>query len=77
MSRLRDQFNEKIVDEMMKKFEYKNKLQVPKLEKIVINMGVGEAKDNAKLLEAPSPQHSRNNAEAVMLFTFPVFLLTK
>ncbi|MDE7367247.1 MAG: 50S ribosomal protein L5 [Lachnospiraceae bacterium] len=52
MSRLRDQFNEKIVDEMMKKFEYKNKLQVPKLEKIVINMGVGEAKDNAKLLEA-------------------------
>ena len=52
MSRLRDQYNEKIVDEMMKKFEYKNKLQVPKLEKIVINMGVGEAKDNAKLLEA-------------------------
>lgn len=52
MSRLREQYNEKIVDEMMKKFEYKNKLQVPKLEKIVINMGVGEAKDNAKLLEA-------------------------
>lgn len=52
MSRLRDQYNEKIVDEMMKKFEYKNKMQVPKLEKIVINMGVGEAKDNAKLLEA-------------------------
>lgn len=37
---------------MMKKFEYKNKMQVPKLDKIVINMGVGEAKDNAKLLEA-------------------------
>lgn len=52
MSRLKDQYNEKIVDEMMKKFEYKNKMQVPKLEKIVINMGVGEAKDNAKLLEA-------------------------
>lgn len=52
MSRLRNQYNEKIVDEMMKKFEYKNKMQVPKLEKIVINMGVGEAKDNAKLLEA-------------------------
>lgn len=52
MSRLRDQYNETIVDEMMKKFEYKNKMQVPKLDKIVINMGVGEAKDNAKLLEA-------------------------
>lgn len=52
MSRLKDQYNEKIVDEMMKKFEYKNKMQVPKLEKIIINMGVGEAKDNAKVLEA-------------------------
>lgn len=52
MSRLKDQYNEKIVDEMMKKFDYKNRMQVPKLEKIVINMGVGEAKDNAKLLEA-------------------------
>ena len=52
MSRLKDQYNETIVDEMIKKFEYKNKMQVPKLDKIVINMGVGEAKDNAKLLEA-------------------------
>ncbi len=52
MSRLKDQYNETIVDEMIKEFEYKNKMQVPKLDKIVINMGVGEAKDNAKLLEA-------------------------
>ena len=52
MSRLKDQYNETIVDEMIKKFECKNKMQVPKLDKIVINMGVGEAKDNAKLLEA-------------------------
>ena len=52
MSRLKDQYNETIVDAMMKKFEYKNIMQVPKLDKIVINMGVGEAKDNAKLLEA-------------------------
>ena len=36
---------------MMKKFEYKNVMQVPKLEKIVINMGVGEAKDNSKVLD--------------------------
>lgn len=51
MSRLKDQYNETIVDEMIKKFEYKNKMQVPKLDKIVINMGVGEAKENAKVLE--------------------------
>ena len=36
---------------MMKKFGYKNVMQIPKLEKIVINMGVGEAKDNPKALE--------------------------
>ena len=52
MSRLKEQYNNEIVDAMMKKFEYSNIMQVPKLEKIVINMGVGEAKDNAKLLDA-------------------------
>ena len=52
MSRLKDQYQDKIVDALMKKFGYKNKLQVPKLDKIVINMGVGEAKENAKILEA-------------------------
>lgn len=52
MSRLKDQYQNEIVDAMMKKFGYKNKMQVPKLDKIVINMGVGEAKENAKILEA-------------------------
>lgn len=52
MSRLKDQYQDKIVDALMKKFGYKNKLQAPKLDKIVINMGVGEAKENAKILEA-------------------------
>ena len=52
VSRLRKQFDEEIVDAMVKKFEYKNKLQVPKLEKIVINMGVGEAKENSKVLDS-------------------------
>ena len=52
MSRLKDLYNEQIVDAMTKKFGYKNVMEVPKLSKIVINMGVGEAKDNAKLLEA-------------------------
>ena len=52
MSRLHEQYSNQIKDAMMKKFEYSNIMQVPKLEKIVINMGVGEAKENAKLLDA-------------------------
>lgn len=51
MSRLKDTYKNEIVDSMVKKFGYKNKMQVPKLDKIVINMGVGEAKDNSKALE--------------------------
>ena len=52
MSRLKEQYNNEIVDAMIKKFGYKNIMEVPKLDKIVVNMGVGEAKENAKLLEA-------------------------
>ncbi|MCI8891209.1 MAG: 50S ribosomal protein L5 [Eubacterium sp.] len=52
MSRLRDQYMNEIVDAMIKKFGYKNRMQVPKLDKIVVNMGIGEAKENAKILEA-------------------------
>ncbi len=52
MSRLRDTYENEIKTEMIKKFGYKNVMQVPKLEKIVINMGVGEARDNAKILES-------------------------
>ena len=37
---------------MQKKFEYKNEMEIPKIEKIVVNMGVGEAKENAKILES-------------------------
>ena len=51
MSRYKDLYKDQIVDAMIKKFEYKNIMEVPKLDKIVLNMGVGEAKDNAKLLE--------------------------
>ena len=52
MSRLYDVYKNEIVDAMIKKFEYKNVMEVPKLDKIVVNMGVGEAKENAKLLDA-------------------------
>lgn len=52
MSRLKEQYQNEIVDAMNKKFGYKNIMEVPKLDKVVINMGVGEAKDNAKLLDS-------------------------
>ena len=52
MSRLKDQYMNEIMDAMIKKFGYKNSMQVPKLDKIVVNMGIGEAKENAKILEA-------------------------
>ena len=51
MSRLKDLYKSEIVDAMVKKFGYRNIMEVPKLDKIVINMGVGEAKDNSKVLE--------------------------
>jgi large subunit ribosomal protein L5 len=52
VSRLKDLYKDEIVDAMIKKFGYKNIMEVPKLDKIVINMGVGEAKENAKVLDS-------------------------
>ncbi len=52
MSRLKESYQNEIVDAMMKKFGYKNNMEVPKLDKVVVNMGVGEAKENAKILDA-------------------------
>lgn len=50
--RLQEKYEKEVVPALMEKFGYKNIMEVPKLEKIVINMGVGEAKDNQKILEA-------------------------
>ena len=52
MTRLQDRYEKEIIPAMMEKFGYTNIMQVPRLEKIVINMGVGEAKDNQKVLES-------------------------
>ena len=52
MTRLKEQYDSQIKAAMMKKFGYKNEMQIPKLVKIVVNMGVGEAKENAKILDA-------------------------
>jgi len=52
MARMRDFYKERIIPEMMKEFNYKNVLQVPRLEKIVVNMGMGEAIANPKIIES-------------------------
>ena len=52
MTRMRAKYEEEVRKALMEKFGYKSPMQIPKLEKIVINIGVGEAKDNAKALEA-------------------------
>jgi len=50
--KLEQRYKEEIAPAMMKKFNYKSPMQIPKLEKVVINMGVGDAKENAKALES-------------------------
>ena len=51
-NRMRELYNNEVVPALIKKFSYKNIMEVPKIDKIVINMGVGEAKDNPKVLES-------------------------
>ena len=51
MSRLKDRYKEQVFPALQEKFHYDNVMQVPKLEKITLNMGLGDCKDNAKLLE--------------------------
>ena len=51
MEKLREQYEKEVVPALMKKFEYKSIMQVPKLEKIVINIGLGDIKDNPKSLD--------------------------
>ena len=52
MTKLQETYKNEVVPELMKKFEYKSIMQVPKLEKIVINMGVSDVRENAKALES-------------------------
>ena len=52
MARLKDYYKQDIAPALMKKFSYKSVMQIPKLEKVVINVGAGEAKDNSKVIDA-------------------------
>jgi large subunit ribosomal protein L5 len=52
MARLKEKFTKDVAPALMEKFDYKSTMEIPKLEKIIVNMGVGEAKDNIKTLES-------------------------
>ena len=52
MARLKEKYNAEVAPALMKKFEYKSVMQIPKVDKVVVNVGCGEARDNAKVLEA-------------------------
>ena len=51
MARLRDYYNNEVAPALMKKFEYKSPMQIPKIDKVVLNIGAGDAKDNAKVID--------------------------
>ena len=51
MARLKDKYRAEVAPALMQRFQYKNVMEIPRLEKIVINMGLGDCKDNAKALE--------------------------
>ena len=67
MSRLKDLYKDEIVDAMIKKFGYKNIMEVPKIDKIVVNMGVGEAKENPKVLEAAAADMEKITGQHVVI----------
>ncbi len=52
MARLRELYNEKVAPQLQEKFKYSSVMQIPKIEKIVINVGAGEAKDNSKVISS-------------------------
>jgi large subunit ribosomal protein L5 len=56
MARLKDRYREEILPQLMKRFGYSSVMQAPKVEKVVLNMGVGEAKQDSKMLEAAQEQ---------------------
>lgn len=51
-SRLKEKYQNEVIDSLMEKFQYGNVMEVPKLDKVIINMGVGAARDNPKILES-------------------------
>lgn len=64
MSTLKDYYNSTVAPAMMKKFGYQNVMQIPKLDKVVVNVAAGEAKDNAKVIDDYERPVSHHRSEA-------------
>ena len=66
-SRLKEIYNSEIKDAMVKKFGYKNVMEIPKIDKIVVNMAIGEAKENAKILDVAAKELSEITGQHAVL----------
>ena len=67
MARITEIYQEKVVPAMRKRFSYRNIMQVPRLEKIIINMGLGEAIQNAKLLDSATQELGRITGQKAVI----------
>ncbi|RII25877.1 MAG: 50S ribosomal protein L5 [Geobacter sp.] len=67
MSRLRELYNKEMVPQLMKDFNYKNIMEVPKIEKIVVNMGLGEAIQNVKILDSAAEELSAISGQKTVI----------
>lgn len=67
MARLKDYYKQEVAPALMKKFSYKSVMQIPKLDKIVINVGAGEAKENAKVIDAISGDLAKITGQKPMI----------
>jgi large subunit ribosomal protein L5 len=67
MSDIQSRYREEIVPAMMKTFDYKNVMQVPRLEKVVVNMGLGEALENARILDTSMEELARITGQRPVL----------
>ena len=71
MARLKEQYVNEIAPALNSKFGYKSVMQIPKLDKVVINVACGEAKDNEKILEAVMKDLGQITGQKAVVFFFP------
>lgn len=67
MTRMKTHYTNEVAPALMKKFQYKSPMQIPRIEKIVVNVGCGEARDNAKVLDAVSNDLAQITGQKAMI----------
>jgi large subunit ribosomal protein L5 len=76
MARLKDYYKKEVVPELVKTFGYKNPMEVPKLVKIVVNMGLGEAIQNVKILDSAMDEITRIAGQKPVITNAPKYIAT-